>query len=136
MDFLPGARSDALFRAFPNSLEVFQWHGDTFDLPRGAERLASSPICPNQAFRAGPAWALQFHLEVTQAIARGWVAAYRGDLQRGLARFNPRLPREVGEPARFAQMAGAARPLFGAWAALTARRAGQRGILDTPPEGS
>ena len=53
--------------------EVFQWHGDTFDLPRGAVRIASSEAYPNQAFRYGSrVYALQFHIEVTPAIIREW----------------------------------------------------------------
>jgi hypothetical protein len=41
-------------------------HGDTFDLPPGAQRLAHNARYPNQAFRVGQAaWGLQFHLEVT-----------------------------------------------------------------------
>lgn len=52
----------------PGRLTVLHWHGDTFDLPRGARRIASSPVCPNQAFRYGDhAVALQFHLESTKA---------------------------------------------------------------------
>jgi len=54
--------------------EVFQWHGDTFDLPNGAERLASSNLYENQAFRfADRVYALQFHIEVTPAIVRQWL---------------------------------------------------------------
>jgi GMP synthase-like glutamine amidotransferase len=54
--------------------QVFQWHGDTFDLPTGAVRLASSEAYPNQAFRsAGRVYALQFHIEVTPAIVTGWL---------------------------------------------------------------
>jgi GMP synthase-like glutamine amidotransferase len=54
--------------------QVFQWHGDTFDLPHGAARLASSELYPNQAFRYGDrAYALQFHIEVTPAIVTGWL---------------------------------------------------------------
>ena len=42
---------------------VLHWHGDTFDLPQGAELLASTEICPNQAFSFGrQALACQFHL--------------------------------------------------------------------------
>jgi len=59
---------------------VFQWHGDTFDLPQGAVRLASSPLYPNQAFRWGKnAYALQFHIEVTPEIIEDW---FRDDPRR------------------------------------------------------
>ena len=50
-----------------------QWHGDTFDLPEGAVRLARSPAVANQAFRVGErAYGVQFHLEVTAEMAREW----------------------------------------------------------------
>ncbi len=53
--------------------EVFQWHGDTFDLPEGAVRLASSEIYPNQAFRYSEAcYALQFHIEITPEMLKEW----------------------------------------------------------------
>lgn len=52
--------------------EVFQWHGDTFDLPEGSVRLACSEAYPNQAFRYGRSYALQFHIEVTPEIIREW----------------------------------------------------------------
>lgn len=56
-----------LFEIFPNSINVFQWHGDTFNLPKGAILLAESEICKNQAFLYGEkVLALQFHLESTQ----------------------------------------------------------------------
>lgn len=49
------------------SFEVFQWHGDTFDLPKGSTHLFSSEACPHQAFEYGGfAIALQFHMESTQ----------------------------------------------------------------------
>ncbi len=52
---------------------IFQWHGDTFDIPRGAVHLASSKQCPNQAFRFGErVYGFQFHLEVDRPMIERW----------------------------------------------------------------
>jgi GMP synthase-like glutamine amidotransferase len=58
---------------------VFQWHGDTFDLPAGAVRLASSHLFTNQAFRySDRVYALQFHIEVTPVIVLDWLKDEKG----------------------------------------------------------
>ena len=44
-------RADPVFGPVQRDLVTLQWHGDTFDLPAGAVRLASSPAYANQAFR-------------------------------------------------------------------------------------
>lgn len=64
-DRLPGDLGRIPFR-FPPAIEVFHWHGDTFELPAGSVLLAESPGCRNQAFQLGrSAVGLQFHLEMT-----------------------------------------------------------------------
>lgn len=55
---------------FPDTARVFHWHGETFDLPDHAVRLARSAACENQAFQIGSnVIGLQFHLETTPASA-------------------------------------------------------------------
>ena len=71
-------------RAFPESLEAFHWHGDTFDLPDGAVHLARSAICENQAFlHKGRVLALQFHLETTRETAEMLIENCRDELDGG-----------------------------------------------------
>jgi GMP synthase (glutamine-hydrolysing) len=68
------AADDALFGQ-GGRRTVFQWHGDTFDLPGGAVHLARNDWCENQAFRYGPrAYGLQFHLEMTAELVDDWLA--------------------------------------------------------------
>lgn len=66
------AQTDPLFAGLPPTLPTLQWHGDTFDLPEDAVLLASSPAYVNQAFRYKAAYGVQFHIEVTPALAREW----------------------------------------------------------------
>ena len=62
---------------------VFFWHGDRVRLPADAELMASSLACREQVFRIGEAaWGLQFHAEITEAMARRWVAAVPDFVQR------------------------------------------------------
>lgn len=59
--------------------EVFQWHGDTFDLPANAVRIASSDVYENQAFRyKDNVYALQFHIEVRPEMIREWFKNEKG----------------------------------------------------------
>jgi GMP synthase (glutamine-hydrolysing) len=73
VDLTDEGRRDPVFRDLPPSFPSLQWHGDTFDLPEGAVRLAGSHAYPNQAFRFERAYGVQFHLEVSPAMAREWV---------------------------------------------------------------
>ncbi|MDX2052543.1 MAG: gamma-glutamyl-gamma-aminobutyrate hydrolase family protein [Polyangiaceae bacterium] len=52
---------------------VLHWHGDTFELPEGAELLASSLTCEHQMFRLGNTFGLQFHIEVDSEDVERWL---------------------------------------------------------------
>lgn len=60
---------------------VFHWHGDTFDLPENAVLLASTEICPHQAFSCGKgALALQFHPEIVSDKLEKWLIGHAHEL--------------------------------------------------------
>jgi GMP synthase (glutamine-hydrolysing) len=61
------AKQDPVFSTLPESFEVFEWHGEVFDLPKDCVSMASSDIAPLQAFRYGArAYGLLFHLEMEE----------------------------------------------------------------------
>jgi GMP synthase (glutamine-hydrolysing) len=77
----PHGQVDSLLGYLPENATVFQWHGDGFDLPAGAIRLASSTNYENQAFRLGRTiYGLQFHLEVTPRMIERWIDERSRDL--------------------------------------------------------
>ncbi len=109
-------RADPVFGGIDTDLVTLQWHGDTFDLPDGAVRLASSPAYANQAFRIGRAYGVQFHLEVSAEMAREWaeVPEYVASLERtlgadGAPAFLAAIERDAEE------MRSAGRSLFERW---------------------
>jgi GMP synthase-like glutamine amidotransferase len=67
-------RADPVLGPEGDRVAVIHWHGDTFDIPDGAVRLATGDRYANQAFRYGDsAYGLQFHVEVDKAMADAWV---------------------------------------------------------------
>lgn len=109
--FTDAARSDPLFHGHDCEV-IFHWHGETYDLPAGAQCLASSALCRNQAFRFGDrVYGLQFHLEVTPEIIAQW--CYEDEVCGA---------REVPEPidahAHSARAMHLARTIFGRWCKL------------------
>ncbi len=82
VDLTGDGLNDRLFLGLPEEFPVFQWHGDTFDVPEGAKRLASSKLFPNQVIRVGPsAYGIQFHLEVTEDMIRDWLSVNKEELK-------------------------------------------------------
>ena len=74
VELTAAAGGDRLFGGRGPAETVFLWHADTFDLPRGAVRLARGEQCPEQAFRYGEsAYGVQFHVEMTPELLEAWL---------------------------------------------------------------
>jgi GMP synthase (glutamine-hydrolysing) len=71
-----------LFSGIKSPVTVFHWHGDTFNLPTGATRLAHSKEYQNQAFQIGSAVGVQFHLEVNEETIRLWLEKSKNELSK------------------------------------------------------
>ncbi len=112
----PQAAADPVFCLLPDEFPALQWHSDTYELPAGAIQLARSDAYEQQAFVVQRAYGLQFHLEVTPALAAAWA---------GVPAYAQALERLRGEGAlaslleqvrdREEEMTGLARRLFAAW---------------------
>ncbi|MGE5853274.1 MAG: type 1 glutamine amidotransferase, partial [Deltaproteobacteria bacterium] len=76
------AKNDSLLGTWAPSEKIFQWHGETFDIPRTGRHLAFSSLCSNQAFRYGTnVYAFQFHLEVEERMIQRWLRVGENQLE-------------------------------------------------------
>ncbi|HKY62300.1 MAG TPA: gamma-glutamyl-gamma-aminobutyrate hydrolase family protein [bacterium] len=108
-------KKDPLLRHFKATESLFHWHGDTFELPHGAEHLASSRDCRNQAFRYGDkAYGFQFHLECDEPMIERWlmVPQHQSELDSVKERTCPeRIRKET--PDRIGRLKELSRATFG-----------------------
>jgi GMP synthase-like glutamine amidotransferase len=97
--------------------EAFHWHGETFALPPGAERLLESDWCANQAFALGPNLALQCHVEMTEAMIKSWCDVGGDEIAAAIASPGVQTPRQMQalNEANLAPMRAVAEQLYGRW---------------------
>jgi len=92
-------RKDPVLGALGEGAPVFQWHSRTYSLPTGAQHLARTATCEQQAFCWGrAAYGFQFHLEADTAMIERWLTlpAYRRELaEAGLGRDEEQIRRET-----------------------------------------
>lgn len=108
---------DPVLRAAGDSFPIFQWHDDTFTLPKGAVRLASNDAAQNQAFRVGRAtYGMQFHFEADRKLVREWNGAFAEWLAERQPDWSERHESEAAKNGPSSDAAGLA--IARAWVAM------------------
>lgn len=94
----------------------FHWHGETFSLPDGAERLMENDHCENQAFVLGKHLGMQCHVEMTEAMIRLWNDQWSDEVRSGRGP-GIQTPEEMYRdlPARLEKLSTVAAGLYGKW---------------------
>lgn len=117
------AADDPLFSDCHPTETVFQWHGETFDLPNDSVLLARGAACVNQAFRFGlSAYGLQFHLETTAEMLDRWLT--EPGMCSELSTCNAAGAAEIrhGANEQLPAMLQAGRRVFGRFAEICSKR--------------
>ncbi len=116
-------RSDPILGSFAPRADVLHWHGDAFDLPPGAIRLASSDLTEVQAFRAGNSWGVLFHPEADLALVEAWLSEPTMSAEAVVAHGEQELARIRDRAEELdADLKARSSPGFEAFAALVAAR--------------
>ena len=109
VDLTDEGRDDPLFAGIEPSFPIFQWHDDTFILPRGATRLAGNIDVHNQAFRIGRAvYGVQFHFEAGRELVSEWSETFAEWLAERQPDWEKRHAVEAASHGPQADMAGLA----------------------------
>lgn len=109
--------ADPVLRVAAERFPIFQWHDDTFTLPKGAIRLAGNDAAMNQAFRVGrAAYGIQFHFEADTPLVRHWSRQFAAYLAERQPDWQERLEGESARHGPVADATGLA--LARAWVAM------------------
>jgi GMP synthase (glutamine-hydrolysing) len=111
--------TDPIIGGLAPRADVLHWHRDVFDLPPGAESLASSALTEHQAFRRGHAWGILFHPEADATLVEAWLKVPQMVMEAGRAiglGASGLLPSQAEDLER--DLVGRTAPGFHAFAAL------------------
>jgi len=99
------------------AFESFHWHGETFTIPPGATRIASSAHCPNQAFAIGRHLGLQCHVEMTEEMVGIWCHGGADEIAESSASPGVQAPGEILRElaGRVARLHAVADALYDRW---------------------
>jgi GMP synthase (glutamine-hydrolysing) len=117
-------REDPLMSHFDGTEQIFQWHGDTFDIPEEAVHLAESPTCRNQAFRyRDNVYGLQFHLEVDEPMILRWltVPGHVREIESLGGKIDPEVIRK-DTPSRINRLMNLSERSFGEFVRLVGKK--------------
>ncbi|HZX52551.1 MAG TPA: type 1 glutamine amidotransferase [Pseudomonas sp.] len=115
----PGGANSPWLAHLPAEFPMFQWHGDSFAIPEGAQPLLSSPWCSNQAFAWGDkVLALQGHPEMTEALVREWLDDWHHLLDDSQASQQSRAQMLADLPAKVAELNRVAEGFYRHWLRL------------------
>ncbi len=96
---------------------AFHWHGETFTIPTGAERILESEHCPNQAFALGRHLGLQCHVEMTEEMIRTWCEGGAQEIAQSDSPAVQSPDRILADtPARLSAMTAMADLIYAKWA--------------------
>ncbi len=117
---LEAAKTDPVWAGVDGVFTAYHWHGDIFELPRGAVSLAASDMTACQAFRCGPsAYGILFHPEVTGQILQDMVTASVEELEEEHVDGREIVTQAAAHLPRLQHIGGL---LFQRWAGLVGRR--------------
>lgn len=125
VDVLESPPAKQWFGDGPRSFDAFHWHGETFSIPPGATRVASSPYCENQAFAHGKHLGMQCHVEMTRELIESWCESGAREIARNVKRSPAVQPVEEirrDMDARLALLHRAADRIYDHWTAGLERR--------------
>ena len=98
---------------------TFQWHGDTFTIPPGGERILTGPHCANQAYVVdGRHLGLQCHVEMTPEMIASWIGSGAGEVEENLASPAVQPVKTIQDemPAKLPELNRTAERLYRQWA--------------------